>query len=137
MLFVDTSGWACLADRSQRYHQQARDLFNAYKQRGRFVTTNYVLAELAALLTVPLRVPRSQVISFIESLRASPPTLIEIVHITPDLDEQAWQLFKSRPDKTWSLTDCASFVVMQQRGIKEALTEDRHFEQAGFVRLLR
>ncbi len=44
---------------------------------------------------------------------------------------------KSRQDKEWSLVDCASFVVMQQRGIFEALTSDHHFEQAGFVRLLK
>ncbi len=43
----------------------------------------------------------------------------------------------ARADKEWSLVDCASFVVMQQRGLTEALTTDRHFEQAGFVRLLK
>lgn len=52
-------------------------------------------------------------------------------------DEQVWELFKSRPDKEWSWVDCASFVVMKQRGILEALTTDHHFEQAGFVRLLK
>jgi len=46
-------------------------------------------------------------------------------------------LFQRRPDKTWSLVDCASFVVMQKRGITEALTSDVHFEQAGFIRLLK
>jgi len=62
---------------------------------------------------------------------------IEIVHISPLLDDQAWELLKSRPDKDWSLVDCASFVVMQQRGSPEALSTDHHFEQAGFARLLR
>jgi len=45
-------------------------------------------------------------------------------------------LYQNRPDKNWSLTDCISFVVMQEHGITEALTADRHFEQAGFVPLL-
>ena len=45
--------------------------------------------------------------------------------------------WESRPDKEWSLVDCASFVVMQQRGLTEVLTTDHHFEQAGFVRLLK
>jgi predicted nucleic acid-binding protein len=47
------------------------------------------------------------------------------------------QLYDSRPDKQWSLTDCISFVVMQDRGIVEALTGDHHFEQAGFTALLK
>ena len=74
-------------------------------------------------------------IAFIEGLKSSP--YVEVVHVDAKLDEAAWQLFKSRQDKEWSLVDCASFVVMQQRGIFEALTSDHHFEQAGFVRLLK
>ncbi len=53
------------------------------------------------------------------------------------IDEQGWALLKSRPDKEWSLVDAASFVVMRERGIHEALTTDHHFEQAGFARLLK
>jgi predicted nucleic acid-binding protein len=62
---------------------------------------------------------------------------VEIVHIDPTIDNEAWKLLKNRPDKKWSLVDCSSFVLMQQRGIIEALTTDHHFEQAGFVRLLK
>ena len=58
------------------------------------------------------------------------------MHIDEKLDGQAWKLFEDRLDKTWSLVDCASFVVMEERGLTEALTTDRHFKQAGFVRLL-
>ena len=46
-------------------------------------------------------------------------------------------LFAARKDKDWSLTDCISFVVMQEHGITDALTADHHFEQAGFVALLK
>jgi len=53
------------------------------------------------------------------------------------LDKQAWELLKNRPDKEWSLVDCSSFVLMQQRGMIEAFTTDHHFEQAGFMRLLK
>ena len=101
----------------------------------RFITTNYVLTELVALLISPLRVPRPQIIAFVDGLKASPH--VDIVHIDSILDAQAWQLFADRLDKDWSLVDCASFVVMRQRGITEVLTTDSHFEQAGFVCLLR
>jgi predicted nucleic acid-binding protein len=47
------------------------------------------------------------------------------------------QLYRSRHDKEWSLTDCVSFVVMQDEGISDALTGDKHFEQAGFNALLK
>ena len=73
--------------------------------------------------------------AFVESIKTSP--YVEIIHIDVGLDGQAWQLLTHRQDKDWSLVDCSSFVVMQQRSIVEALTTDHHFEQAGFIRLLK
>lgn len=135
-LFADTSGLGNLIDPTQPHHMMAAGLYRALRrQNQRIVTTNYILTELVALLTSPLRIPRALIIEFIEGLVASP--FVEVVHIDPTLHEQAWHLLKSRPDKEWSLVDCASFVVMQQRGLTEALTTDHHFEQAGFVRLLK
>ena len=49
----------------------------------------------------------------------------------------AVERYAERPDQTWSLTDCASFIVMEERGITDALAHDRDFEQAGFTALLR
>lgn len=135
-LFADTSGWGNLIDATQPYHSLAASLYRTARQQGRqVVTTNYILAELVTLMTSPLHIPRPKIIAFIESLKASP--YVKVVHVDVNLDEQAWHLFKSRQDKEWSLTDCASFVVMRQRGISEALTTDHHFEQAGFIRLLK
>lgn len=135
-LFADTSGWGHLADPTQAHHTLAATLYRAARQqRRKVVTTNYVLAELVSLLISPLHLPFSTRVALLESLKASPH--VEIVHVDPTLDAAAWTLLKSRPDKDWSLVDCASFVVMQQRGLREALTTDHHFEQAGFVRLLK
>jgi hypothetical protein len=61
---------------------------------------------------------------------------VEIVHITEDLNEKGWALYRGRPDKDWGVIDCISFILMQERGITEALTGDHHFEQAGFIKLL-
>lgn len=135
-LFADTSGWGNLVDTSQPYHALAAALYRMARQQGRkVITTNYIVAELVTLMTSPLRIPRPRIVAFIESMRTSP--YVKIVHVDAELDEQAWQLFKSRQDKEWSLVDCASFVVMRARNIGEALTTDRHFEQAGFTRLLK
>jgi predicted nucleic acid-binding protein len=135
-IFADTAGWGHLLDASQAHHEAASRLYRATRQQGdRFVTTNYILAELVALLTHPLRVPRARLIDFIHGIKSSP--FVEVVHVDAALDAEAWDLLTQRPDKVWSLVDCASFVVMRQRGLKDALTSDQHFEQAGFRRLLK
>ena len=94
-----------------------------------------MLTELVALLTSPLRVPRSQLIGFVNSVKASP--YVEVIYVDAALDQQAWQLLTNRQDKAWSLVDCVSFVLMEQRSIYQALTTDHHFEQAGFIRRLK
>jgi predicted nucleic acid-binding protein len=135
-LFADTSGLGNLADPTQPFHAVAAARYRtARNQNRKIVTTNYVLTELVALLTSPLRFGRASIVAFLDDLKTSP--YVEIVHVDALLDDEAWQLLKSRQDKDWSLVDCVSFTIMTQRVITEALTTDHHFEQAGFVRLLR
>jgi uncharacterized protein len=135
-LFIDTSGWGHLVDPKQAHHSLASSICQTYRHQGhRLVTTNYVIGELVALLTSPLRIPKPTIIAFINTLKLSPSILI--LHVDVTLDDQAWQLLTTRQDKEWSLVDCTSFIVMQKRGITDALTTDHHFEQAGFIRLLK
>ena len=135
-LLADTSGWGNLVDPTQPFHSPAASIYRAARQQGRkVVTTSYILAELVALMTSPLRIARPVMVAFIDGLKTSP--YIEVVHVDAPLDVEAWQLLRSRTDKEWSLVVCASFVLMGRRGILEALTTDHHFEQAGFVRLLK
>ncbi len=131
-LFVDTSGWRNLIDVSQPFHPLAATLYRlARQQNKKIVTTNYIITELVAWLTSPLRLRRSKIITFIQSLKISP--RVDILHIDARADGKAWQLLASREDKDWSLVDCSSFVAMQQRNITEALTSDHRFEQAGLI----
>lgn len=133
-VFVDTAGWASFFREQEPHHTKALEFMTQWQhQNWRIITTNYVLSELVALFT-RFRVPRSEVLSYIQTIRAS--TWVEVVHINEQLDQQALQLLENRLDKQWSLVDAASFVVMEQRDLTQALTTDRHFEQAGFVRLL-
>ena len=135
-VFADTSGWASAFVRTETYHSMAADFLRQWQADGtQVVTTNYVLNEVSALLTSPLRVPRPQQIAILSAIRSA--AWVTVVHIDPALDQAAYALFQARPDKLWSLVDCASFVVMQQRGIASALTNDHHFEQSGLVRLLK
>lgn len=135
-LFVDTSGWGNLVDHRQPFHGLASQIYlTARQQNQKIITTNYIITELVALMTSPLYMPKSLIIEFIDSIKTSP--YVEIHHLTNQDDEQAWLLLKNRQDKLWSIVDCASFVIMRHKGIAEALTNDHHFEQAGFIRLLK
>lgn len=135
-LFADTSGWACLLVEAEPQHAQAMQCFAYARQQGQsMITTNYVIAELVALLHRPLRVPRTKLFQIVDTIKAAP--YVQVIHLDEATDTTAWTLCKSRPDKAWSLVDCTSFVVMQQLGLQEALTTDQHFEQAGFLRLLQ
>ena len=135
-LFVDTSGWASLFVSTQTYYPQADQYFRLALQQQKIIfTTNYVVAELVALLNSPLRIPRLRIFEIVDAIKIVP--YVEVIHIDEVTDTSAWDLCKSRVDKAWSLVDSTSFVVMQQLGIQEALTTDQHFEQASFIRLLK
>ncbi len=62
---------------------------------------------------------------------------VEIIHVDESYDAASWEYLLARRDKDFSLVDCSSFVIMRQRQIDDALTTDRHFDQAGFLRLLK
>lgn len=97
------------------------------------MTTNYVLDETYTGLVT--RVSHFAAVDFGERIRRS--HTVQIIHIGPDIEEETWTLFKQYRDKEFSFTDCTSFVVMQQLGLTETFTNDHHFEQAGFVVLLK
>jgi len=95
------------------------------------VTTNYILSELVALLTVRSRFTRPELLAIINGIRRI--THLNLVHIDPEMDAAAWALLEQYNDKEWSLVDAASFVVMRRMSLTEAFTSDHHFTQAGFV----
>jgi predicted nucleic acid-binding protein len=95
---------------------------------GRLVTTEWVLMEVAHALAAPSA--RSTAVAFLQAVRADP--LFEVVGWDSAVYRSGFDLFATRPDKAWTLTDCISFAVMSERGLSEALTGDHHFEQAGF-----
>ena len=134
-IFVDTSGWANFFDTDEPFHRQTRVIYENARNTGTWlVTTNYVIAELVSLLTSPFRISRPRIIEYIEGIKQSS---VKVIHIDEDLDTRTWNLLSERDDKEWSLVDCSSFIVMQDNDITDALTNDHHFEQAGFVRLLK
>ena len=97
------------------------------------LTTNYVLAEFIPLCQTR-GLNRKKTLDFVETIIVNP--LIEIVWIDENLHRKAFTLLQNRLDKTYSLCDAASFILMRERGLTEVLTTDKHFEQEGFIKLL-
>jgi predicted nucleic acid-binding protein len=103
------------------------------KQAGtRLLTTRAVVLETGNALA-RLR-HREAAIRLLEAIDDDPQ--VEIVLLSDDLYRRAFDLYRSRPDKEWGLTDCVSFTVMRDRGLVEALTADEHYRQAGLRALL-
>lgn len=133
-LFRDTAYAIALASRPDAYHQQAVELADIIQQRSaRLVTTQAILLEIGNSLS-KLR-HRNAAVSLLDALENDPQ--VELVLLTESLYKQGLDLFRERPDKEWSLTDCISLLVMQEQRLTKALTTDQHFIQAGFRILLR
>jgi len=129
-VLLDTSGLLFHQYSDEKHHLPALRLFESSNKK---LTHSYVLAEFLALVTAR-RLNRAQALAFLRHLPLHP--LVEIVWVDRRLHEQALTLLEARPDKTYSLCDAVSFVLMKERGLLEALTTDHHFEQEGFRRLL-
>ncbi len=130
-VFADTSYFVAFVSPSDQNYQRAVDW--SAKLRAPIVTTEYVLVEVGNMLR--RGTDRELYVNFYRELSADP--IVEVLPASSELLVRGLRLFADRPDKEWSLTDCISFAVMSERGLTEALTGDRDFEQAGFRALLR
>lgn len=130
-MLLDTSGLLCLQYKHEPRHQQA---VIAYQKATTWLTHSYIIDEYIALVTAR-RYSRVDAIDFIDALLNTPE--IEVIWVNEALTRSAVELLRNRLDKTYSLCDAVSFVVMQRRGINHALTTDKHFTQEGFTAILR
>jgi uncharacterized protein len=133
-IFLDTAYAIALSASADEHHERAVLLAKRIKkERAKLVTTRGVLLEIGNALA-RLRY-RHAAIGLLQSLESDP--AVEIVPLSEGLYGRGLHLFSERSDKEWSLIDCLSFVIMQDRGIQAALTTDEHFQQAGFRALMR
>lgn len=133
-LFADTSYWIALLNPLDALHEKAAAL-SAQHATAQIVTTEMVLTEFANSFSEGGPYLRRAAANAIDVLRAS-----RTVRVEPQTSKQfvsALQQYRKASDKDWSLTDCASFAVMEGRGLQIALTHDHHFVQAGYIALLR
>lgn len=128
-IFVDTGFVVALVDERDQYHQQALEL-SYMLETAYLITTDAILLEIGNRLSRPQHKQEAiQIIEqFIEAENA------EIVELTPELFNEAFEIYKKYNDKKWGLVDCLSFAVMWDRGIRKVIGFDSHdFIQAGFT----
>lgn len=128
--FADTWFWIGLLHEPDQHHEAAVAI---YKKIGRsqIVTSEMILTEV---LNVFRKFgPRWRMIccNYIDLLR----TRAEIVVVaqTSDYFQRGLAKYRQHDDKEWSLVDCTSFLIMEERGIQSVLTGDHHFAQAGYT----
>jgi predicted nucleic acid-binding protein len=131
-LFLDANYLIALEVSDDQHHDDAWQHWTELLESSPFlVTTSYVLDEVVTFLNS--RHQHSKAIRVGNNLLAASP--IQLIHVDEALFYEGWQFFEQHADKTFSLTDCISFVLMKRLGMTEALTFDKHFGQAGFVKL--
>ena len=131
-LLLDTVFIQALLNRRDQYHAQAKAFLPQVRAAKEVWVTEAVLIEVGNALSA---VNRTATVQFIEQCYHTPN--LRVVTVDPLLLTRALQLYHERPDKTWGLTDCISFVVMQEQGLTDAVTADEHFVQVGYRALLR
>ena len=133
-VFADTGYWFALLHPGDQHHARSVEVTAGLGQAS-IVTTQMVLIEVFNAMAATGAVGRRHITQLLDRLEHDPD-----VEVIPQTDVQfraAVKRYASRSDQRWILTDCASFLVMEERNINEALAYDRDFEQAGFSALLR
>ncbi len=134
-VFADTFYWVALADSADSAHRTALE-FTPRLADATIVTTDEVLTEyLTFFATAPERF-RSRAAEGVEKLMMTS-SATRVIPQSRESFRAGLQLYRARPDKEYSLTDCISMQAMRREGLSEVLTNDRHFEQEGFRALFR
>lgn len=133
-IFADTSYWIALLNPRDELHARAVALAQSCSA-DQIVTSEMVLAELLNGFSDAGPRLRGAASKAVRSLRNSPN--VTVIPQTSEQFQRALGRYEERIDKDWSLTDCASFLIMEAEGIEAALTHDQHFAQARFQALLR
>lgn len=133
-VFADTFYWVSLLDPRDKWHERSTQVSRSLGA-VRLVTTEAVLIEFVNFFSEYGAHMRRHVVELVHAILANPG--IEVVPQERHSILAGMALFAGRPDKGYSLTDCISMQVMRELGVFEILTHDHHFEQEGFVALLR
>jgi predicted nucleic acid-binding protein len=130
-ILLDTVFIQALLNKRDQYYKRAIAFLPRMEKTREVWVTEAVLIEVADALSA---MDRALAVGFIKRCYQAPN--MRVVNADTALLNRALDLYEARPDKSWSLTDCISFVVMDENGIFSAVTADQHFSQAGYQVLL-
>ncbi|MFQ4141567.1 nucleic acid-binding protein [Chlorogloeopsis sp. ULAP02] len=134
-VFADTGYGIALLNPNDQLHHKAKNVTACLMPSLHIVTSEIIFTELLNAFSKQGSLFRRAAVNLINQSISNPN--IEVVSQTSDLFLSALKLYSQRLDQAWSHTDCTSFKIMEQQNILEALAYDKHFEQAGFIALLR
>ncbi len=130
-IFLDTAFVLALLNRRDQYHLKAKSLLMRLRAASEIWLSEAILIEIGNGLAA---VNRQGASDFIRSCYITPN--MKVVTIDTLLLRKASDLYQSRTDKQWGLTDCISFVIMKENHLCLAMTADKHFHQAGFEAMM-
>ena len=135
-VFADTGFWIALLNKRDRWHQQAIKIYQQLNnQKKKIITSEMVLTEFLNFFSKFAPEIRKEAGLTVKRMQ-NHPNIIIIVQNNKQFS-QALDLYLKRLDKGWSLTDCTSFQIMEDLRLTEALAHDKHFQQAGFIPILK
>jgi len=133
-VFADTFYWIAITDPADEWHARALEISASF-EAVRLVTSEAVLIEFVNFFSGYGARLRREVVETVHDILDDPD-----VEVAPQARHSllsGMALYAGRPDKGYSLTDCISMQIMREMGVFEVLTHDQHFNQEGFVTLLR
>ena len=131
-IFLDTGYLIALESSDDQYHKKAlQHWIELLRHQPLLVTTSYIFDKVTTFFNS--RNWHSKAVDIGTTLLESPS--IEFIHVNEMLFGAGWQIFQQHSDKRYSFTDCISFALMERDKIREVLSFDGHFEQAGFIKL--
>lgn len=128
-LFVDTSAWLALNDKTDQYHSRAvAKSLEIKRLKIELITSEYIIDESVTLIRY--RVSHYAAVIFGDALFNS--SIVKIIDVKDEDRLKAWEIFKKYEDKELSFTDCTSFAIMEKLKLNKAFTFDEHFKKVGF-----
>jgi len=134
-VFADTNFWIAIFDERDSLHQAATNAIRILPENCRIVTSQTIFSEVLESFAKRSVFIKEEIIAFVAEVILDSSVILE--PSTPKLFDDTITFYRKHCDKEWGFIDCSSFVIMKRKGIKEALTYDKHFIQAGFKALLR
>lgn len=133
-IFIDSSAYIAYYNKRDENHEKAKNFLDKIKSKEIspiiFYTSDYIFDEvLTTIITLTGR--KDLAIKVGNAILSS--KITKIIKVDSKIFNEAWELFKKYKDKTWSFTDCTSFIIMKINNIKRAFTFDEHYKQAGYV----